>query len=264
MSQSDILKRILAVKREEVAAASASKPLAVMRAEAEAQPATRDFVGAIRSKIAAGQPAVIAEIKKASPSKGIIRADFRPAEIAVDYATHGAACLSVLTDRQFFQGAPEYLQAARAACALPALRKDFLVDPYQVYEARAMGADAILLIASALDLPTMREFEAIAQSLGLAVLIEVHDGDELDLALQLETPLIGINNRDLRSFEVSLQATLDLLPRIPSGRIVVTESGILTSDDVDLMRQNAVNTFLVGEAFMRQLSPGLALRGLFG
>jgi len=264
MSQSDILKRILAVKNEEVASASAAKPLAMVRAEAEAQPATRDFVGAIRSKIAAGQPAVIAEIKKASPSKGIIRTDFRPAEIAVDYATHGAACLSVLTDRQFFQGAPEYLQAARAACALPVLRKDFLVDPYQIYEARAMGADAILLIASALDLPTMREFEAIAQSLGLAVLIEVHDGDELDLALQLEAPLIGVNNRNLRSFEVSLQTTLALLPRIPPGRIVVTESGILTSNDVDLMRQNTVNTFLVGEAFMRQPSPGLALRSLFG
>ena len=264
MSQSDILKRILAVKHEEVAAASARKPLAAARADAEAQPAVRDFVGAIRSKIAAGKPAVIAEIKKASPSKGVIRADFRPAEIATDYAAHGAACLSVLTDRQFFQGAPEYLQAARAACSLPVLRKDFLVDPYQVYEARAMGADAILLIASALDLPTMREFEAIAQSLGLDVLVEVHDSDELDLALQLETPLIGINNRNLRSFEVSLQTTLALLPRIPAGRIVVTESGILASDDVDLMRQNAVNTFLVGEAFMRQSSPGAALRSLFG
>lgn len=264
MSQSDILKRILAVKHEEVAAASASKPLAAVRAEAEEQSATRDFVGAIRSKIAAGKPAVIAEIKKASPSKGIIRADFRPAEIAADYAAHGAACLSVLTDRQFFQGAPEFLQAARTACALPVLRKDFLVDPYQVYEARAMGADAILLIASALDLPTMREFEAIAQNLGLGVLVEVHDGDELDLALQLETPLIGINNRNLRTFEVSLQTTLDLLPRIPPGRIVVTESGILTSDDVDLMRHNTVNTFLVGEALMRQPSPGAALRSLFG
>jgi len=264
MSQSDILKQILAVKHEEVAAASAAKPLVVVRAEAEAQLATRDFVGAIRSKIAAGKPAVIAEIKKASPSKGIIRADFRPAEIATDYAAHGAACLSVLTDRQFFQGTPEYLQAARAACALPVLRKDFLVDHYQVLEARAMGADAILLIASALDLPTMREFEAIAQSLGLAVLVEVHDGDELDLALQLETPLIGINNRNLRTFEVSLQTTLALLPRIPDGRIVVTESGILTSDDVDSMRHNTVNAFLVGEAFMRQPSPGLALRGLFG
>jgi len=264
MSQSDILKRILAVKHEEVATAKAGKPLAVVRAEAEAQPATRDFVGAIRNKIAAGKSAVIAEIKKASPSKGIIRADFRPSEIAADYAAHGAACLSVLTDHQFFQGAPEYLQAAHSACTLPVLRKDFLVAPYQVYEARAMGADAILLIASALDLPTMREFEAIAQSLGLAVLIEVHDGDELDLALQLEAPLIGVNNRNLRSFEVSLQTTLALLPRIPPGRIVVTESGILTSNDVDLMRQNTVNTFLVGEAFMRQPSPGLALRSLFG
>ena len=264
MSAPDILQRILAVKHEEVAAASACKPLAAVRAEAEAQPATRDFVGAIRNKIAAGKPAVIAEIKKASPSKGVIRADFRPAEIAADYSAHGAACLSVLTDRQFFQGAAEYLQAARAACGLPVLRKDFLVDTYQVYEARAMGADAILLIASALDLPTMREFEAVAQQLGLAVLVEVHDGDELELALQLETPLIGINNRNLRTFEVSLQTTLDLLPRIPAGRIVVTESGILTSDDVALMRQNAVNAFLVGEAFMRQPGPGSALRGLFG
>lgn len=263
MSAPDILQRILAVKREEVAAASASKPLAAMQAEAEKQPASRDFVGAIRRKIAAGKPAVIAEIKKASPSKGVIRADFHPADIAADYAAHGAACLSVLTDHQFFQGAPEYLQAARAACDLPVLRKDFLVDPYQVYEARAMGADAILLIASALDLPTMREFEAIAQQLGLAVLVEVHDGDELELALQLETPLIGINNRNLRSFEVSLQTTLDLLTRIPTGRIVVTESGILESDGVKLMREHAVNTFLVGEAFMRQPSPGAALSALF-
>ena len=263
MNQADILNKILSVKRQEVAAALVTKPLALLFAEVEAQSAPRDFVGAIRSKIAAGQPAVIAEIKKASPSKGIIRADFRPAEIAADYAAHGAACLSVLTDRQFFQGAPEYLQAARAACALPVLRKDFLVDPYQVYEARAMGADAILLIASALDLPTMREFEAIAQGLGLAVLVEVHDGDELDLALQLETPLIGINNRNLRTFEVSLQTTLDLLPRISAGRIVVTESGILAANDVDLMRQNAVNAFLVGEAFMRQSSPGAALQELF-
>ena len=263
MSQSDILKRILAVKNEEVASASAAKPLAMVRAEAEAQPATRDFVGAIRSKIAAGQPAVIAEIKKASPSKGVIRADFLPAEIAVDYAAHGAACLSVLTDRQFFQGTPEYLRAARAACSLPVLRKDFLIDPYQVYEARAMGADAILFIVSALDLPTMREFEAITTSLGMAVLVEVHDGDELDLALQLDTPLIGINNRNLRTFGVSLQVTLGLLPRIPDGRIVVAESGILAVADVDLMRQNTVNTFLVGEAFMRQPSPGAALQHLF-
>ncbi len=260
---SDILNKILGVKREEVAAAQSVKPLTSVRAEADAQMKPRDFVGAIRTKLAAGESAVIAEIKKASPSKGVIRADFRPAEIAEDYAAHGAACLSVLTDRQFFQGAAEYLQAARAACALPVLRKDFLVDAYQVYEARAMGADAILLIAAALDLPTMREFESIAQGLGLAVLVEVHDGDELDAALQLETPLIGVNNRNLRTFEVSLQTTLDLLPRIPSGRIVVTESGILAASDVELMRRHDVGTFLVGEAFMRQPNPGSALAALF-
>jgi len=263
MSTPDILKKILAVKREEVDAAVALKPLAAIRAEAEAQPAPRDFVGAIRARIAAGQPAVIAEIKKASPSKGVLRADFRPAEIAANYAAHSAACLSVLTDRQFFQGAPEYLQAARAACSLPVLRKDFLVDAYQVYEARAMGADAILLIAAALNLATMRACEAIAQSLGLGVLVEVHNGAELESALQLETPLIGINNRNLRSFEVSLQTTLDLLPRIPAGRIVVTESGILAADDVALMRTNRVDAFLVGEAFMRAPNPGQALAGLF-
>lgn len=261
---SDILNKILAVKREEVAAATAIKPLAKVRAEAEAQSVPRDFVSAIRRKIAEGKAAVIAEIKKASPSKGVIRADFYPAEIAVSYEQHGAVCLSVLTDRQFFQGAPDYLQAARAACKLPVLRKDFLVDAYQVYEARAMGADAILLIAAAIDLPTMREFEAIAQSLGLGVLVEVHNGEELDLALQLETPLIGVNNRNLRTFEVSLQTTLDLLPRIPANRCVVTESGILVAGDVGLMRQNNVNAFLVGEAFMRSSSPGQALAGLFG
>ena len=260
---SDILNKILAVKRDEVAAALASKSLAQVRAEAETQTPTRDFVGAIRSKIAAGKAAVIAEIKKASPSKGVIRADFRPADIAADYAAHGAACLSVLTDRQFFQGAPDYLQAARAACNLPVLRKDFLVDPYQVYEARAMGADAILLIAAALDLPTMREFETIAASLGLAVLVEVHNADELELALQLETPLLGINNRNLRTFEVSLQNTTDLLPSIPADRIVVTESGILAAEDIALMRTQNVNAFLVGEAFMRESSPGAALSRLF-
>ncbi len=263
MATPDILKRILAVKAEEIAAAQADKPLAALRDEAAAQPTTRGFVEAIRGKIAAGQSAVIAEVKKASPSKGVIRADFRPAEIAADYAAHGAACLSVLTDRQFFQGAPEYLQAARAACALPVLRKDFLVDSYQVYEARAMGADAILLIAAALDLSAMRELETIAHELGMAVLVEVHDGDELEQALQLATPLLGINNRDLRSFEVTLQTTLDLLPRIPSDKIVVTESGILGPDDVALMRRNQVNAFLVGEAFMRQPSPGQALAELF-
>ena len=195
--------------------------------------------------------------------KGILRADFRPAEIAADYAAHGAACLSVLTDRQFFQGGPEFLLAARAACPLPVLRKDFVVDPYQLYEARAMGADAILLIVAALDLATMQSFEAIAADLGMAVLVEAHDGDELELALQLETPLIGVNNRDLRSFEVSLNTTLALLPRIPAGRIVVTESGILAAADVELMRQHGVNAFLVGEAFMRAASPGKALSGLF-
>jgi indole-3-glycerol phosphate synthase len=263
MSAPDILQKILAVKHDEVAAATALRSLAAVRADAEAQPAARDFVGALRRKLEAGQSAVIAEIKKASPSRGVIRADFRPAEIAADYAAHGAACLSVLTDRSFFQGGAAYLQAARAACALPVLRKDFLVDPYQVYEARAMGADAILLIAAALDLPTMREFEAMAQTLGLGVLVEVHDGAELELALQLKTPLIGINNRNLRSFEVSLQTTLDLLPRIPADRLVVTESGILAAGDVDLMRQHKVDAFLVGEAFMRAPSPGQALRALF-
>jgi len=263
---SDILKKILAVKAEEVAIAKAAKALATLRTEAEAAVRSnppRDFVGAIRAKIAAGKPAVIAEIKKASPSKGILREDFRPAEIAVDYEAHGAACLSVLTDRQFFQGAPEYLQAARAACRLPVLRKDFLVDPYQVYEARAMGADAILLIVAALSVAQMQEMEAIAQALGMAVLVEAHDGDEVDAALQLQTRLIGINNRNLRTFEVSLATTLGQLGRIPAERIVVTESGILASSDVELMRKQSVNTFLVGEAFMRQVSPGQELARLF-
>ncbi|QDF98713.1 indole-3-glycerol-phosphate synthase [Azoarcus sp. DD4] len=263
---SDILQKICAVKREEVAAALAARPLATVRAEAEAQPAARDFVGAIRAKIAAGRAAVISEIKKASPSKGVIREDFRPAEIAQSYEAAGAACLSVLTDKPFFQGAPEYLQAARAACALPALRKDFLVDAYQVYEARAMGADAILLIAACLSLAEMQEMEQIARSLGMAVLVEVHDGEELEQALQLQTPLIGINNRNLRTFEVSLQTTLGLLPRLASEaeRIVVTESGILKPEDVALMRANGVNAFLVGEAFMRVPDPGAGLRALFG
>ena len=260
---SDILNKILAVKREEVRTAQALRPLAELQAAAAAQPPARDFVGAIRSRVAAGSPAVIAEIKKASPSKGVLRADFRPAEIAADYAAHGAACLSVLTDRQFFQGAPEYLQAARAACTLPVLRKDFIVDPYQIVEARALGADAILLIVAALDQPTLHAFEALAAALGLAVLVEVHDGDELERALTLETPLIGINNRNLRTFEVSLQTTLGLLPRILAGRMVVTESGILVAGDVESMRRHNVNVFLVGEAFMRAPSPGAALSALF-
>ncbi|TAH49897.1 MAG: indole-3-glycerol phosphate synthase TrpC [Betaproteobacteria bacterium] len=264
---SDILKKICAVKVGEVAAASAAKPLAAVRVEAEAtlqDAPARDFVGAIRARHAAGRSAVIAEIKKASPSKGVIREDFRPADIARSYEAAGAACLSVLTDRPFFQGSPDYLQAARAACALPVLRKDFLVDAYQVYEARAMGADAVLLIAACLSLAQMRDMEAIAQALGMAVLVEVHDGDELEQALQLQTPLVGINNRNLRSFEVSLQTSLDLLPRIPAGRIVVTESGILKPADVALMRAHAVQTFLVGEAFMRVAEPGDGLRALFG
>ena len=260
---SDILDKILAVKREEVATASAARPLAAVRVAAEAQPAARDFVGAIRIKISGGKVAVIAEIKKASPSKGVIRADFRPAEIAADYELHGAGCLSVLTDRQFFQGSEAYLREARAACSLPVLRKDFLVDPYQVYEARAMGADAILLIVAALSLAQMQEMEAIAHGLGMGVLVECHDAAELDIALQLQTPLVGINNRNLRSFEVSLDTTLSQLGRIPEERIVVTESGILTAADVVLMRKNGVHAFLVGEAFMRAASPGAELARLF-
>ncbi|HZV53319.1 MAG TPA: indole-3-glycerol phosphate synthase TrpC, partial [Rhodocyclaceae bacterium] len=220
----DILNKILAVKREEVAAAQAAKPLAAIRAEAEAQPVPRDFVGAIRAKVSRGDAAVIAEIKKASPSKGVLREDFRPAEIAASYERHGADCLSVLTDRQFFQGAPEYLQVARTACALPVLRKDFMIDPYQVYETRAMGADAILLIVAALSVAKMKDMEALAYSLGMAVLVEAHDGAEVDAALQLQTPLIGINNRNLRTFKVSLDTTLGQLGRIPADRIVVTES----------------------------------------
>jgi len=260
---SDILDKIVATKREEIAAALAVRPLAQVEAEAASQPAARDFVGAIRRKIGCGQPAVIAEIKKASPSKGVIRPDFHPAEIARSYADHGAACLSVLTDRQYFQGCPEYLQAARAACDLPVLRKDFMVDAYQVAEARAMGADCILLIAAALSLPEMQALEAQAHSYGMAVLVEVHNGEELDAALQLQTPLLGINNRNLRTFDVTLETTLGLLARIPAGRIVVTESGILKSEDVALMRANQVNAFLVGEAFMRAPSPGSELARLF-
>jgi indole-3-glycerol phosphate synthase len=272
---SDILSRILAVKREEVAAAQAQKPLAILRTEAASQPAPRDFIGAMRSKIDAGKPAVIAEIKKASPSQGVLREDFQPARIARSYESNGAACLSVLTDRLFFQGASDYLIEARAACALPVLRKDFMVDDYQVFEARAMGADAILLIVAAFLSPgpagtgesaalaRMCELESRAHTLGMAVLVEVHDAAELELALQLRTPLIGINNRNLRTFEVSLAATLDQLARIPPGRIVVTESGILKPQDVALMRDNGVSGFLVGEAFMRVPDPGAELTRLF-
>jgi indole-3-glycerol phosphate synthase len=260
---SDILKKILAVKTQEVVEAQTVKPLAAMRAAAEQAVPVRDFAGAIRARIDAGQAAVIAEIKKSSPSKGVLRADFQPAEIAASYAQYGATCLSVLTDEQFFQGSTEYLKQARSACKLPVLRKDFIVDEYQIYQTRAMGADAILLIAAALDVMKMRAFESVAHKLGMAVLVEVHDGKELDAALQLTTPLIGINNRNLRTFEVNLQATLDLLPRIPKGRIVITESGILTADDVNRMRSHNVQTFLVGEAFMRADDPGVELAKLF-
>lgn len=259
----DILERIVAVKHEEIAAAKAKRSLESLRAEAEARRDVRDFVGAMRGKIAAGQAAVIAEIKKASPSKGVIRADFRPADIARSYARHGAACLSVLTDVQFFQGSPDYLVAAREACDLPVLRKDFMVDPYQVYEARAMGADCILLIAASLDDAQMAELEAVAMSLGLAVLVEVHDGAELVRSLKLKTPLIGINNRNLRTFEVTLDATLQLLDDLPQDRIVVTESGIRDAADVAKMRASKVDAFLVGETFMRADDPGQALASLF-
>jgi indole-3-glycerol phosphate synthase len=264
---SDILNKIVAVKREEVAAALKKTSLAAMRADAESRVLTRDFVGALRAKIAADQAAVIAEIKKASPSKGVLREDFIPADIAQSYAEGdgqtSAACLSVLTDRQFFQGQPDYLKQARASCELPVLRKDFMVDPYQIYESRAMGADCILLIAACLDDAQMADLEAIARGLDMAVLVEVHDGAELDRALKLKTPLVGINNRNLRTFEVSLETTLALRERVPADRLLVTESGILDRADVQRMRMAGVNAFLVGEAFMRAPDPGLALAELF-
>jgi len=260
----DILRRIVAVKETEVAAAKFAVPPAEIERQANTAPPPRDFVGALRAKIAAGKPAVISEIKKASPSKGVLREHFEPALIAKSYEQHGAACLSVLTDKQFFQGDMAHLKAARAACHLPVLRKDFMIDPYQVYEARAAGADCILLIVAALDLPRMRELESVAMSLGLAVLVEVHDGDELDVALQLNTPLIGINNRNLRTFETRLGTTLGLLDRVPANKLVVTESGILKRDDVELMRARKVHCFLVGEAFMRAPEPGIELERLFG
>jgi indole-3-glycerol phosphate synthase len=263
VNRTDILTRILATKADEVAAARQALPWSeVLRAAREIAPA-RDFEGALRAKIAAGHAAVIAEIKKASPSKGVLRPIFDPPAIAVRYEAGGAACLSVLTDRMYFQGAPDYLTAARAAVALPALRKDFIIDEYQIAEARAWGADAILLIVSALDDARLSAFEACARDFGLAVLVEVHDGAELDRALKLATPLIGINNRNLRTFDVSLATTLDLLPRIPPDRLVVTESGILVPTDVALMRGHGVNAFLVGEAFMRAADPGAALAKLF-
>jgi indole-3-glycerol phosphate synthase len=260
---SDILDKIVAVKRQEVAAALARKPLSAMRADAESRVLTRDFVGAMRAKIAAGLPAVIAEVKKASPSKGILRPDFIPADIAQSYAEHGAACLSVLTDLQFFQGSIDYLKQARASCDLPVLRKDFMVDAYQVYEARAMGADCILLIAACLDDAQMKSMEALAMSLDMAVLVEVHDGAELQRALQLKTPLLGINNRNLKTFDVSLDTTLGLIKDVPAGHLLVTESGISTVADVQRMRAAGVQAFLVGEVFMRADEPGQALAELF-
>jgi indole-3-glycerol phosphate synthase len=260
---SDILNKILATKAIEVASAKAKISIEQIQDLAKAQPKARDFVGAIRTKIANGKAAVIAEIKKASPSKGVIRADFKPAEIAASYEQGGAACLSVLTDEQYFQGSAEYLKQAREACSLPVLRKDFMIDAYQVYEARAMGADCILLIAAALSLPKMQELEHVAHSLGMAVLVEVHNGEELEQALKLTTPLLGINNRNLRTFDVTLDTTLGLLSQISKDKIVVTESGIFTSDDVALMRNNHVHTFLVGEAFMRQDNPGAELARVF-
>ena len=263
----DVLQRILAVKREEVAAARARRDLASTRRDAETAvegvSAIRGFAAGLRRRIAAGGAAVIAEVKKASPSKGVLRAEFHPAEIAATYQKHGATCLSVLTDAQFFQGAPDFLRKSRAACSLPVLRKDFMIDPYQVYESRVLGADCILLIVAALEPALMIDLEAIAIGLGMDVLVEVHDAAELDAALALRTPLVGINNRNLRTFATTLQTTLDLLPSVPPDRLVVTESGILSTDDVKRMRGGGVNAFLVGEAFMRAPDPGAELARLF-
>jgi len=260
---SDILDKIIAVKRDEISAARRRRDLPSLRRDAESLGGQRDFVAALRAKLAAGRAGVIAEVKKASPSKGVLRERFVPAEIAASYAEHGAACLSVLTDVQFFQGDSAYLEQARAACALPALRKDFMVDAYQVYEARAIGADCILLIVACLDDGLMAELEAQAHELGMAVLVEVHDGAELDRALRLKTPLIGINNRNLRTFEVTLDTTLGLLKHVPADRLLVTESGVLAKSDVKRLRDANVNAFLVGEAFMRAADPGKALADLF-
>lgn len=263
----DILNKIVAVKHQEVAAAKQRAPLEAIRFDAESRVLTRDFEGALRARIAAGQAAVIAEVKKASPSKGVIRADFVPADIAQSYAegdgTVSAACLSVLTDKQFFQGGIDYLKQARASCELPVLRKDFMVDAWQIYESRAIGADAILLIAAVLDDAQMKDFEAIALGLGMSVLVEVHDAAEMERALKLKTRLVGVNNRNLRNFEVSIQTTIDLLPKLPADRLLVTESGIATREDVATLRAAGIHAFLVGEAFMRADEPGEALAKLF-
>lgn len=259
----DILEKITTAKYAEVTALIRQKPLSAMRFDAESRVLTRDFVGSLKAKIAAGKPAVIAEIKKASPSKGVLRADFIPADIAQSYAEHGAACLSVLTDKDFFQGSIDYLKQARASCDLPVLRKDFMVDAYQIYESRAMGADCILLIAACLDDAQMADFEAIALALDMAVLVEVHDAGEMERALRLKTPLIGVNNRNLKTFEVSLDTTLTLKASVSPDRILVSESGIASPDDVAWLRKSGVQAFLVGEAFMRADEPGLALAKLF-
>lgn len=263
----DILDQILAVKADEISAAKRYQDLASLRrdveSDTEARTQIRGFESSLRKKIVAGKAGVIAEVKKASPSKGVLRADFRPADIAASYAEHGAACLSVLTDERFFQGSPDYLQQARAVCNLPVLRKDFMIDPYQIYQARSWGADCVLLIVAALDHGLMRELEACAHELGMDVLVEVHDANELDAALTLNTALLGINNRNLRTFETTLDTTIDLLPRIADHKLVITESAISTRDDVQRMRDHAVHAFLVGETFMRAQDPGLALAQLF-
>ena len=259
----DILQRILAVKAEEVARAKGANPLAAVRAEAKRAAPARDFAGSLRAKMAAGKPAVIAEVKKASPSRGVLRENFDPAAIAASYERHGAACLSVLTDGQFFQGALEHMKQARAACGLPVLRKDFTIDPYQVFESRAAGADCILLIVAALEDGRMQELEAAAGEAGLAVLVEVHDAAELERALKLKSPLIGVNNRNLRTFETRIETTLDLVARMPQGRMIITESGILGREDVQRLRAGRVGCFLVGEAFMRAADPGAELGRLF-
>jgi indole-3-glycerol phosphate synthase len=260
---SDILDNIVAVKRQELDALKAKKPFEAVREDAQSRVLTRDFVGALRDKIALGESGVIAEVKKASPSKGVLRQDFIPADIAQSYAQYGAACLSVLTDVQFFQGSVDALKQSRASCHLPVLRKDFIIDAYQVYESRSMGADCILLIAACLDDAQMKEFEWIAHDLGMAVLVEVHDDREMERALHLNTPLIGVNNRDLKTFEVDLQTTLDLQAKVGPDRLLVTESGIRAPEDVARMREAGIHAFLVGEAFMREEEPGLALERLF-
>ncbi|MEO8752455.1 MAG: indole-3-glycerol phosphate synthase TrpC [Casimicrobiaceae bacterium] len=264
MAKSDILEKIVTTKAQEIVAAQMSRPFAAVDDDARSADPPRGFERALRARIAGGKPAVIAEIKKASPSKGVLREAFDPPAIAASYERAGAACLSVLTDRPFFQGAPEYLVAARAACALPALRKEFIIDEYQVAESRALGADAILLIVAALEDAQMAALEACALAYGMDVLVEIHGGEELDRALKLKTPLLGINNRNLRNFSVTLDTTFNLLARVPPDRLVITESGIQTQRDVMMMRDRGVHAFLVGEAFMRASDPGAALTALFG